>query len=212
MIRRPPRSTLSSSSAASDVYKRQVDEEEDPACVCGVYGFAVPLDSITDKYTMVILCFIDYSSNREARAKRKMAPGRYHEVRGVVGGCKVLLVPAKASPTETDHQLGRRLRGIVDHYGADTSLITTLARGGCFSEPIVVEVPVEKGPDGSPQENNNGVVCPIKVAWTQKGEHFTFAVSGVLSTITSMTKQPASKEGGGGNSCLLYTSPSPRDS
>src|SRR5664279_1022382 len=33
MIRRPPRSTLSSSSAASDVYKRQVPED------CSVIGF-----------------------------------------------------------------------------------------------------------------------------------------------------------------------------
>ena len=38
MIRRPPRSTLSSSSAASDVYKRQEVDAEGNPYVASVYG------------------------------------------------------------------------------------------------------------------------------------------------------------------------------
>src|SRR5664279_6355004 len=37
MIRRPPRSTLSSSSAASDVYKRQLRDSEVASAVMGVH-------------------------------------------------------------------------------------------------------------------------------------------------------------------------------
>ena len=47
MIRRPPRSTLDRSSAASDVYKRQAE------CGCaadGLRGFPVPTPVVTDIY------------------------------------------------------------------------------------------------------------------------------------------------------------------
>ena len=48
MIRRPPRSTLSSSSAASDVYKRQVNRFKEKNCpkrffIYGSYAFNKPV-------------------------------------------------------------------------------------------------------------------------------------------------------------------------
>src|SRR5665648_1193481 len=47
MIRRPPRSTLSSSSAASDVYKRQAHEVNNP--ITGIINFA---QILLDKYDL----------------------------------------------------------------------------------------------------------------------------------------------------------------
>src|SRR5674536_399924 len=54
MIRRPPRSTLSSSSAASDVYKRQVHTEVGHRCIgARVNGRLVPLESPLDNGDVV---------------------------------------------------------------------------------------------------------------------------------------------------------------
>src|SRR5664280_3187753 len=52
MIRRPPRSTLSSSSAASDVYKRQLREHEAVA-ECLVFG--VPSGD-ADRVDLIVAC------------------------------------------------------------------------------------------------------------------------------------------------------------
>ena len=41
MIRRPPRSTRKESSAASDVYKRQVECYEDDNLIGGLYGLHI---------------------------------------------------------------------------------------------------------------------------------------------------------------------------
>src|SRR5664279_6413214 len=69
MIRRPPRSTLSSSSAASDVYKRQVNSMtnkiyvadwcgNDPNCTSG--GTVTVIDGATDNTLSVNVGFNPY--------------------------------------------------------------------------------------------------------------------------------------------------------
>eukprot|EP00658_Telonema_sp_P-2_P078568 TRINITY_DN7383_c0_g2_i2.p2 TRINITY_DN7383_c0_g2~~TRINITY_DN7383_c0_g2_i2.p2 ORF type:complete len:181 (-),score=65.06 TRINITY_DN7383_c0_g2_i2:67-609(-) len=59
MIRRPPRSTLSSSSAASDVYKRQLNFIAGPLLIAGastyVYKYDEPLDGAPAGYRLVAL-------------------------------------------------------------------------------------------------------------------------------------------------------------
>ena len=75
MIRRPPRSTLDRSSAASDVYKRQVlgrenakgpqagavefvDLVDDPAEMAADVGFGDPFDDPTDQADLTIAVLV----------------------------------------------------------------------------------------------------------------------------------------------------------
>src|SRR5664280_3412501 len=78
MIRRPPRSTLSSSSAASDVYKRQGlayfgNSDGNKAFFTGI--------ARTDKQS---ICFYDFKA--EIKAPGEHDDGKYHHIVNVLTG------------------------------------------------------------------------------------------------------------------------------
>ena len=70
MIRRPPRSTLSSSSAASDVYKRQDQYEVKKEDLVPYHRQALRL---LDKLEMVKLEHVPRSANKMADAQANLA-------------------------------------------------------------------------------------------------------------------------------------------
>ena len=71
MIRRPPRSTLSSSSAASDVYKRQILYNEYQS----VAAFAVAsLLALLALVTLVIKSVAEWRHEREMKAIGDLSP------------------------------------------------------------------------------------------------------------------------------------------
>ena len=74
MIRRPPRSTLDRSSAASDVYKRQVDEREGHAGEAdrGVGGVQ-DLDELrVVRADLVVVCLLYTSPSPRDRTRSRM--------------------------------------------------------------------------------------------------------------------------------------------
>eukprot|EP00658_Telonema_sp_P-2_P063733 TRINITY_DN5250_c0_g1_i5.p1 TRINITY_DN5250_c0_g1~~TRINITY_DN5250_c0_g1_i5.p1 ORF type:complete len:278 (+),score=61.25 TRINITY_DN5250_c0_g1_i5:117-950(+) len=142
MIRRPPRSTLSSSSAASDVYKRQARKRWECHCVVGLTGFV----AATGKST-----FCSKLARRIEAAGRVPRPlervsqdvlgTRNKCVRacqdGLRTGCHVIIDRCNFDRTQRGHwlKLSKKQPGcanlaIVLHVPADTCVERVMDRTG----------------------------------------------------------------------------------
>eukprot|EP00744_Colponema_vietnamica_P005165 GILI01007590.1.p1 GENE.GILI01007590.1~~GILI01007590.1.p1 ORF type:complete len:1331 (-),score=323.88 GILI01007590.1:116-3574(-) len=166
---------------------------ESPCCVS---GFAAHMGALSDTI-LVVLVFTVFDNSPLKR--------------DVTGACKALVVPDRESEDEDEAMLGKRLRRIVEHYAANPSAIEAFA-ASANSFTTLVEIPVRVStPTPTPTSPVDGELtegtapppaaaaaasatdnkevlhtCPIKIAWTWRDNHFTWAASGILTRDASL--------------------------
>eukprot|EP00658_Telonema_sp_P-2_P051482 TRINITY_DN39550_c0_g1_i2.p1 TRINITY_DN39550_c0_g1~~TRINITY_DN39550_c0_g1_i2.p1 ORF type:complete len:177 (+),score=54.34 TRINITY_DN39550_c0_g1_i2:97-627(+) len=176
MIRRPPRSTLSSSSAASDVYKRQINAE---------YG-----DFITAMGALLSKIF----PNPGASVGPQVILGNAVQIVGSMALARYLADPGALSDTERLVYLAKM-----------TLAPLCLLQWAVFEFHALSRLPSNIMPwqDKSASDDNPSYAIKMARAAAQTFEQSVVAF-GTNAALALTLASP--------NACLLYTSPSPRDS
>eukprot|EP00658_Telonema_sp_P-2_P056407 TRINITY_DN4485_c0_g2_i4.p1 TRINITY_DN4485_c0_g2~~TRINITY_DN4485_c0_g2_i4.p1 ORF type:complete len:182 (-),score=47.06 TRINITY_DN4485_c0_g2_i4:73-618(-) len=181
MIRRPPRSTLSSSSAASDVYKRQGINAE--------YGG----DSCFNMLRSVLLLLAGLALNAMARVPQECIDSCERLMNGMNKTCNALC-------DDTAGLMSQECVASLSAWSSNHSLDATAASASSanvakWSEVLVVTLEqVEKDPSQAEK-----LIMEV-------------ILKGYLKDFGSYAKCKAVESAHYCYTCLLYTSPSPRDS
>eukprot|EP00658_Telonema_sp_P-2_P018224 TRINITY_DN17150_c0_g1_i9.p1 TRINITY_DN17150_c0_g1~~TRINITY_DN17150_c0_g1_i9.p1 ORF type:complete len:199 (-),score=65.37 TRINITY_DN17150_c0_g1_i9:108-704(-) len=198
MIRRPPRSTLSSSSAASDVYKRQVSTQSTGSQQSTTMaGTARPLSD-----DLAGLIAPEYAANIESVL---------YTPEEIQSRCREL-----AAEISKDHAGEQVL--VVGLLKGAFMVLADIARH--LTVPNMVDF-IAVSSYGDSQESSGSIKLKKDLAINPAGKHIIIIedlidTGGTLAWIQSFlgTKHPASVKLCCllAKTCLLYTSPSPRDS